>query len=78
MSVENELNQLRTISPGAASIAWEIQQVEEAFVQNQISADERAYLLNEIKDIKAANLLANEENAMRIAVAAVTTLLAVM
>lgn len=66
------------MSPGAASIAWEIHQVEEAFAQNQISADERAYLLNEIKDIKAANLLANEENAMRIAVAAVTTLLAVM
>ena len=78
MSVQQELDQLRTISPGAAAIAWEIQQVEDAFAQNQITGEERAYLLNEIKDIKAANLLANEENAMRLAVAAVTGLLAVM
>jgi len=77
MNVRQELDELRTISPGAASIAWEIEQIEHAFAAEEISQEERAYLLTEVKDIKAANLLANEENSMRLAMAAINILLAV-
>lgn len=76
MNVRQELDELRTISPGAAAIAWEVEQVEQAFAAEQINQDERAYLLQEIMDIKAANILANEENALRLAVAAINILLA--
>jgi hypothetical protein len=76
MNVRQELDELRTISPGAAAIAWEVEQVEQAFAAEQINQDERAYLLQEIMDIKAANVLANEENALRLAVAAINILLA--
>ena len=77
MNVRQELDELRTISPGAATIAWEVEQVEHAFAASEINQEERAYLLNEIRDIKAANLLANEETAMRLAVSAINILLAV-
>lgn len=43
----------------------EIQAIVEACNQGQISADERNYLLTEIRDIKAANECANNEQMFR-------------
>jgi len=48
----------------------EINTIQEAFLQGQISEEERNYLLTEIRDIKAANECANDENTFRIIVQA--------
>ena len=43
----------------------EVQAITEAFSQGQISEEERNYLLTEIRDIKAANECANNEQMFR-------------
>lgn len=43
----------------------EVQAITEAFSQGQISEEERNYLLTEIRDIKAANECADNEQMFR-------------
>ena len=48
----------------------EIQSIVEAYQQGQISEEERNYLLQEIRDIKAANECAHDEQVFRYVVQA--------
>jgi len=48
----------------------EIQSIVEAHQQGQISEEERNYLLQEIRDIKAANECAHDEQVFRYVVQA--------
>ena len=48
----------------------EIQSIVEAYQQGQISEEERNYLLQEIRDIKAANECAHNEQVFRYVVQA--------
>ena len=52
------------------SLEHEIQAIQDAFIQNQISEEERNYLLTEIRDVRAATECANDEQTFRLVVQA--------
>jgi hypothetical protein len=52
------------------TLEHEIQAIQDAFGQNQISEEERNYLLMEIRDVKAAEECASDEQAFRLVVQA--------
>lgn len=61
--------ELRSADP---EIAAALDQVVATFLAKEISAAEYQYLLTELRDVQAAQKLANDENVMRIVVAAVS------
>lgn len=67
--MSDPLQQLREADP---EISAALDQVIESYLGKQISREEYEYLLTELRDVQAAQKLANNENVMRLVVAAVS------
>lgn len=72
------LEQLSVIDPVCNQIGQSLQLIEESYQQNQLSADERSHLIQEIRDIRAAQECAGNEIAFRAVVQACNLLLSVV
>ena len=59
------LEQLKTVDPMFVEIATEMQSIEDAYSRGDLSADERLHLIAEIRDIRAAQICAGNEIAIR-------------
>jgi hypothetical protein len=59
------LEQLKVVDPIFFNIATEMQSIEDAFQRGDLSAEERDYLITEVRDIRAAQVCAGNEIAFR-------------
>jgi hypothetical protein len=59
------LEQLRVVDPIFADIANEMASIEDAYSRGDLSSDERQHLIAEIRDIRAAEICAGNEIAIR-------------
>jgi hypothetical protein len=59
------LEQLKVVDPILIDIATEMQSIEDAYERGDLSLDERLHLINEIRDIRAAECCAGNELAIR-------------
>lgn len=59
------LEQLKVVDPIFFNIATEMQSIEDAFQRGDLSAEERDYLITEVRDIRAAQICAGNEIAFR-------------
>jgi hypothetical protein len=59
------LEQLKAVDPMFVEIATEMQSIEDAYSRGDLSADERLHLIAEIRDIRAAQVCAGNEIAIR-------------
>jgi hypothetical protein len=59
------LEQLKVVDPIFIDIAIEMQSIEDAYAKGELSLDERLHLINEIRDIRAAQCCAGNEIAIR-------------
>jgi hypothetical protein len=59
------LEQLKVLDPIFFNIATEMQSIEDAFQRGDLSAEERDYLITEVRDVRAAQVCAGNEIAFR-------------
>jgi hypothetical protein len=59
------LEQLKVVDPIFFNIATEMQSIEDAFQRGDLSAEERDYLITEVRDVRAAQVCAGNEIAFR-------------
>jgi hypothetical protein len=59
------LEQLKAVDPMFIEIATEMAAIEDAYSRGDLSADERRHLIAEIRDIRAAEICAGNEIAIR-------------
>ena len=71
MDYQVELENLKLVSPQAASLAQRIQEIDGALQRGEITVQDRQFLLEQVRDVEIAEQLAGQENAVRMAVAIV-------
>jgi hypothetical protein len=59
------LEQLKAVDPLFIGIANEMAAIEDAYSRGDLSSDERQHLIAEIRDIRAAEICAGNEIAIR-------------
>ena len=59
------LEQLKAVDPMFVGIATEMAAIEDAYSRGDLSTDERLHLIAEIRDIRAAEICAGNEIAIR-------------
>lgn len=59
------LEQLKVVDPIFFNIATEMQSIEDAYQRGDLSAEERDYLIAEVRDVRAAQVCAGNEIAFR-------------
>lgn len=72
------LEQLKLVDPVFTGIATEMQAIEDAYARGDLSAEERHYLISEIRDVRAAEIAAGNEIAFRHLVQVCTVILSVI
>jgi hypothetical protein len=65
MQTIDVLEQLKLVDPVFQNIATEMQTIEDAYARGDLSAEERHHLISEIRDIRAAEVCAGNEIAIR-------------
>jgi hypothetical protein len=65
MQTIDVLEQLKLVDPVFTGIATEMQSIEDAYARGDLSAEERHHLISEIRDIRAAEVCAGNEIAIR-------------
>jgi hypothetical protein len=65
MQTIDVLEQLKLVDPVFGNIATEMQSIEDAYIRGDLSSEERHYLISEIRDIRAAQICAGNEIAIR-------------
>lgn len=65
MNLNEFLSEIKSSDPIACQLAEEIEGILTAYTNGELSAEEKNYLLEEIRDIKAANQMAQNEIAVR-------------
>lgn len=65
MNKQELYEDLKLVSPQAAALAEQIQEAEALYANGDISKEEFEYIVNEIRDIRAAQELAGDEVAVR-------------
>jgi hypothetical protein len=65
MQTIDVLEQLKLVDPVFTGIATEMQSIEDAYSRGDLSAEERHHLISEIRDIRAAEVCAGNEIAIR-------------
>jgi hypothetical protein len=71
MDYQVELENLKLVSPQAASLAQRIQEIDGALQRGEITVQDRQFFLEQVRDVEIAQQLAGDENAVRMAVAIV-------
>jgi hypothetical protein len=69
---EQQLEQMKSMGPGLSELAYRCCEIEDAMRRGDITVQERNYLLAEVRDVEAAEKLAGDENAMRLAAEVIT------
>jgi hypothetical protein len=59
------LQQLKAVDPMFVGIATEMTAIEDAYSRGDLSSEERLHLIAEIRDIRAAEICAGNEIAIR-------------
>jgi hypothetical protein len=78
MQTIDVLEQLKLVDPVFTGIATEMQSIEDAYARGDLSVEERHHLISEIRDIRAAEVCAGNEIAIRHLVQVCTLILSVI
>jgi hypothetical protein len=65
MQTIDVLEQLKLVDPVFSDIATEMQTIEDAYTRGDLSSEERHHLISEIRDVRAAQICAGNEIAIR-------------
>jgi len=72
------LENLGLVDPVCVDISLEMKTIEDAYTRGDLTAEERTHLISEIRDIRAAEICAGNEVAMRHLVQVCNLLLSVI
>ena len=73
-----QLEQMKSMGPGLSELAYRCLEIDDALIRGDITVQERNYLLAEVRDVEAADKLAGDENAMRLAYETITLAISVI
>ncbi len=65
MQTIDVLEQLKLVDPVFTDVATEMQSIEDAYSRGDLTSAERHHLIGEIRDIRAAQICAGNEIAVR-------------
>jgi len=77
MSITDVLTQLNMIDPICSAIAQDLNAIEQAYQAGQLNTEQRQELLQEVRDIRAAQECAGNEIAFRYIVEACNIMISV-
>jgi hypothetical protein len=78
MQTIDVLEQFKVVDPIFNDIATEMQSIEDAYSRGDLSSEERHYLISEIRDVRAAQICAGNEIAIRHLVQVCSVILSVV